>query len=91
MLRKLLIIFAGLGIALAAGAEATQPLRISPEPKSKIIGAIKNTETMIFLERQGEWAKVVDVETGMVGWLASPEMGVIARPNGPKQSMEAGS
>jgi hypothetical protein len=70
MLRKLLIIFLGLTFsAVGFSADKSSSLHLEPEASSKIIGAINNTEAMILLESQGTWSKVIDVETGMVGWL----------------------
>lgn len=69
MLRNLLILFITLVLPLAGLADKPTPLHIKPEPESKIIGAIRNTDTMVLLENQGKWSKVIDVETGLVGWL----------------------
>jgi uncharacterized protein YgiM (DUF1202 family) len=73
MLRDLLILFCGLLLPLAGLADKSINLHIKPEPESKIIGAIRNTQAMVLLENQGKWAKVIDVETGMVGWLVVPD------------------
>lgn len=69
MLRKLLILFCGLVLPVAASAAKLNNLHLEPKTNSKIIGAIKDTEAMVLLEQEGKWAKVVDIETGMVGWL----------------------
>lgn len=69
MLRKLLILFFGLTVSLTGLAAKDKSLHLEPESKSKIVGAIKNTDQLIFLEREGEWTKVIDGETGLVGWL----------------------
>jgi hypothetical protein len=73
MLRNLLILFCGLLLPLTGLAEKSTQLHIKPESESKIIGAIRNTDTMVLLENQGKWIKVIDVETGLVGWLLTPE------------------
>lgn len=74
MLRKLLILFFCLTIPLAGlTAEKSTSLHLKPESNSKIIGAIKNTETLILLEQEGKWSKVVDGESGMIGWVLIPE------------------
>lgn len=71
MLRKLLILF--FTLPLAGFAMESTSLHLKPESSSKIIGAIRNTDVMVLLENQGNWSKVVDTETGMVGWLRLPD------------------
>ena len=68
MLRKLLILFFGLILPLASLADKGAKLYLEPKPNAKIIGAIKNTQAMVLLEQQGKWAKVIDGDTGRVGW-----------------------
>ena len=73
MLHGLLICFMLLVTPLMALAHDSADLHMKPEKNSKIIGLINNTDVMIMLEHQGIWAKVVDVETGLVGWVVVPD------------------
>lgn len=77
MLRKLLILFLGIALpVIGFSADKSLSLHLKPESNSKIIGAIRNTDVMVQLEHQGNWTKVIDAETGMVGWLASSSVRV---------------
>jgi len=79
MLRTLLIIFLGLALpSVGFSTDQGSSLYLKPETNSKIIGAIRNTDVMVLLENQGEWSKVIDVETGLVGWLIAPEQKKVA-------------
>lgn len=72
MLRRLLILLCFLALPFVSMADDRTPLHKEPKQESKIIGMIKDTDVMIMLEQNGIWAKVVDVETGLVGWLILP-------------------
>lgn len=74
MLRKLLILFLGFAFPIVCMSDYKgTSLHLKPQSDSKIVGAIKNTEALILLEQQGKWSKVVDSESGMIGWVKIPE------------------
>jgi hypothetical protein len=73
MLRNLLILFSVLVLPIT-GMSADKKINLHLEPKtnSKIIGAIRNTEALVLVEKNGIWSKVIDGESGLIGWVQAP-------------------
>ena len=73
MLRKLLILFFGMALPiLCMSADKKISLHLEPKTNSKIIGAIKNTDALVLVEKNGSWSKVIDGESGLIGWVQAP-------------------
>lgn len=73
MLRKLLILFFGVLLPISGmSADKKMSLHLEPKTNSKIIGAIRNTDALVLVEKNGPWSKVIDGESGLIGWVQAP-------------------